>query len=697
MEEGFKDSLKKDLEDVVVSIDDYRDKANQRFTDLDGINSNLNNLLKDILSKYFKPEDVEERTYLAQLPNDVDGRLEYIGKNSWKLKGSKAKELKNEIQKFGKDKQADEQDIRSEMEKLLQEEADAIKDNEEILEKYKDQLLKDEETEKELKAEVKEAEAKVEAIDSEISVLQTEIDEKKGLIETLDNEIQQTQTDEQEQHNIIIAQEGELRTLKDERDQENLRKTQLKEEKKQNEKELKELEKKRNDALKKNQNTAVLDGKIMDLNGEIFDLNNDISEAENNLTSIKTKIDTATSLKTTAEKERSRLLGAIKEKESLRTNYRSEHTLALEKKTDKEKEKTELRGKIALNNEKITTLDVSNRRKEYNNKLTAHKDFVKAVEENNKNITQKFRDLNINEPNKPVSTTNNPEEVKADENSAKSQGTGSGTPAQGGSSSNLPSTLTNEELTQNFINDVTKINDPEVLRKQLKGYGFQTYVNALPYIKDSKKRKQIVRMLKERQLELDDFEKGTTDSANKYTPSHDEELMEKLVGKDSRKLFEIVNKIGKNGSLKKLNKDELRTLRKAIDNYNENILNFTDDDIKALDDKFMKHVSHSALISEYDTNAWQRFWNKHGLFSRGNDRIKRADLREEILGGMKSYNTKLSERKEKSQKKGNEFQELLGRYNEVTPIEPTSKDSPSITDSRSDLQRQGDEELQSRN
>ena len=148
-------------------------------------------------------------------------------------------------------------------------------------------------------------------------------------------------------------------------------------------------------------------------------------------------------------------------------------------------------------------------------------------------------------------------------------------------------------------------------------------------------------------------------------------------------------KDGKIRDLKDLSASELRQLRSAMDKYNNDILSFSNDDIKFLDDNVMKILSNSALLAEYDNNSVEKLFNR---FGQNNKKV--TLLRKEILSQMKEYNINKDKRFSTTVKKGNEFALLLGRDVEVNPVETTHGPTPSIIDSRSDIQKQADDFVQ---
>lgn len=674
MEENFKESLKKDLEDVVIDATNFEERANRRLLMLDEVNSKLSTLLDEILDEYFKLEQTD-----IDSMDDVDEKLKYIGENSWKLKGSASAKLKEKLDSFGKDKAADEKDIRTNMEELLREEAEALKDNSEILENYKDELLKDEEEVSNLEAEIKQYQAEIDAINSEITILDDEINAKKTLMDDTEKEIEDEREREQKQNDKIIEKESEIAQIKSKKEEETIKRNNFKEEKKQKEKELKDLEKQLDSARKKGDDSSInlLNSQIINLRGDIADLSSNISESDTKISGYKDSIDVLIGQRDDAKKEKSRINENIKKKENLLTNYRSDYTRAIEKKTEKEKEKTEREGKKAFNEEKVKSYDLEERKRKYNETLEKSKEFSKAIDENNQKITKKFRDNKITEPASANSTNNIAEGVQVNEsvNDVKSKDSaGSAVQTVSNSATPASSDLTSEELAKNFANSVTKnINSPATLRKQLNGYGYQTYVNALPYL-DDKSRKSVLRMLDERRKELPNITDDTTRNR-----------IDSLLGRGTTDLL-IKNDSLRN--IKDLNISELRQLRSVIDKYNDDILSFSNDDIKFLDDNVMKILSNSALIEEYSNSKF-----KNMLKNIGKNGKQMSQVRREILGSMKDFNVKKDKRKETSNKRGNGFFETLGRNVEVVPIEIEKKDSPVILNNKSDIQIQADDEV----
>lgn len=673
MEENFKESLQKDLYDVITDAASYEEKANRRLDMLDGINSKLSTLLDEILAEYYNLGQTE-----IDSMDDADEKLKYIGENSWKLKGSSSAKLKEKLYSFGKDKMADEKDIRLNMEELLREEAEALKDNSEILEKYKDELLKDEEKVSDLNAEIEQYTAEIDAIDSEITILDGEINAKKTLIDDIEKEIEDERKREQDQNDKIIEKESEIDQIKNKKEEETIKRNSFKEEKKQKEKELKDLEKQLDSARKKGDDSSisVLNDQVAGLRGDITNLSSEISNSDTKITGFSDSINVLIGQRDDAKKEKSRINENIKKKESLLTNYRSDYTKAIEKKTEKEKEKTERKGKKAFNEEKIKNYDLAERKNKYNDILEKSKEFSKAIDENNQKIAKKFRDNKITEPASVNSANNIAEDtpVSQSENDVKAKGTSNseGQPVSD-SVTSASSDLTSQQLALNFANSVTKnINSSATLRKQLNGYGYQTYVNALPHL-DDKSRKSVLRMLEERRKELPNI-----------TDNNTRNRIDSLLGIGTTDLL-IKNNSLRN--IKDLNIFELRQLRSVIDKYNDDILSFSNDDIKFLDENVMKILSNSTLIEEYSNGKF-----KNMLKNIGKNGKQISQVRREILGSMKDFNVKKDKRKETSNKRGNVFFENLGRNVEVIPIEPGENDSPVILNNKSDIQKQADYE-----
>ena len=518
MGEDFKQSLKRNLKDVVTDVTSYETRADERLAKLDEIDTNLSTTLEEILTKHFELDPTE-----AASVGDVEEKLKYIRENHWKLKPPAAGQLKEKLYFFGQDKKAEENNIRKDMEDLLKLEAEAIKDNSEILKEYKDQLLKDEEIVNGLEAENKQYEAEIDAIDKEISVLNSEIEAKKALIEATEKDIEDERQKEQEQNDIIADKQNEINENEKAKREEIANKNTLNSEKTQKEKELRELKKQLADAKRKdkdgNGDFSELENQINELGTDISKIDLEVKNSTNSITGFDNTIRTLSDEKNNAFKEKNRISEGIRRKETLLTNYRAEHTKSVEAKTAKETEKRELVGKKAYNQEKITKYNIANRKAEYETTLANSIAFSKAIDKNNEKINKKFKDNKIAEPVKAANNENNtyPEqEGQNGDNAApskegKSAGQG-GVVSQSASTSNAP---TSEQLAKNFANDViNNSNSPALLRKQLEGYGYQTYVNALPYL-ENKDRKNVLLMLKERREELPILKKSDMNKVNR--------------------------------------------------------------------------------------------------------------------------------------------------------------------------------------
>lgn len=666
--ESTNNDLKKDLADVKTNVADYKDRANKRIEMLDDIDKNLSDTLNDILSDDFKVDSKD-----PILGKTTEEKMEYVRENSWKLKGSATAALEKKFSRFGEDKKKSEQDIRKYMEDLLKEEAQAIKDNSEILEKYKSNLLKDIETVNNLNAEIKQYDAEIASITNELTVLDTEIATKKQLVDDTENDISKEREREKEKANLILDKENEISEKEALKQDELLNGKELKGQKSQKETELKDLQKQLSDAKKmdKGGDHSELESQISDLKTDIGGLSTDISKSDAKVSGFDTTIKELNGKKTELNKDKLDISNSINRKENLLTTYNNDYKSSVEKRTEKEKEKTERLGKKASNEEKITGYDIQKRQDKYNDICSKSKTFAEDIDENNRDIKKKFRDLNIQEPQSPDINASVASSIDGDSAESGKASQSAATKANSQAVSNSPKKeYTDKQLAQNFANDVINgHHSSDTLRKQLKGYGFKTYVNALPYL-DKKSRKKVLTMLKERKQEFPNLD------------DKDKKKIDKLLGKNTSKM------LIKNGSLKEmkdLNVDELRQLKTVIDKYNNGILDFSNDDIKFLDDKVMSALSNSALVSAYDMGQIEK-WR----MNIGDKNREVTNLRGEILSSMKDYNLSKNEREEKAQKRGNTFSGYLGKYTN-DPEEIADKKTPDILDGRSELQKQQDE------
>lgn len=663
--------FRKDLSNLVTNATYYTDITASKIEQLDEINGKYNEFINDILENKFKLDDDQI--------DDIGGteeKLQYIKDNIWKLKPPALGQMTEKSYFFGEQKFKIENEVRTDLEEIYKTQDETIKQNKEILDSFHNDLLKDKETVNLLAAENAKLQQEIDSIEASLTTLYSEILSKESEINSIETEIKENKEKINDKEADSMEADKEINNQKLLKQQKQLEINNLTAEKKEVERQLKELKRDLENARKKDPkgDNSALEDEIKDLEGRNSDILKDINNAKTNISTIESLISDQLSRKTNNEKSIKQLLGENKNKEFALTNARKEHTYKMSERTKKDEMKIERQGKIASNESTIATYRIPERQAEYDAKFQENNEFVAAIYKDREEIRKKFKDYKLEAPNaqsvsKDQSDENTPENAdKAQENAGKdTKGGATGTPQASGVAEPVDEKpeLSDRELAANFANDITKYgNSPEELRLKLAGYGYATFVNALPHL-NTFDRKKILKILEERRNEV-------------KTSPRDEMDVDDILGDGA---YDLIMENGLPRDLNSLDADELRQLRKIIDNYNNNILDFNNDQIKLIEEKFFDTLSNSALISQYSKGNLRRAWDMH--------RVGNELLRRELLGSMRLYNQKKSERFKTVVDKGNTFFENLHREkNPVVVANPATSNVPELSHNRSSLQNE---------
>lgn len=663
-------NFRKDLSNLVTNVDYFTDLTSAKVDELDSLNAKYETFINDILADRYKLDNDQ----IDEI-GDTEEKLNYIKDNIWKLKPASVGQMTEKSYYFGEQKFNLENEIRNDLESLYKSQDEVIKENKEILESFHNDLLADKEIVNTLNAEIKQLEQEIVQIDSSLVGINEEISIKESEIEGYETQINENKQKINDKEADSLEADNEISKQKLKKQKEQLEINNLTAEKKEIERQLNEAKRELENAKKKDPkgNHSSLKAKVKDLEDRNSDILKDINNARTNINTIDSLINDQISRKTSNEKSIKQLNDENRNKENTLNNARKERTYKLTEKSKKNEMKIDRQGKIASNKAAIASYKIAKREKEYKQKFEENNNFVSQIYKNREEIKKKFKEYKIPAPNsKPIvneQSEETPDENsenadKAQENAAKS-GAGGGAQEAGGAS--VPTEeapeLTSRELAKNFANDVTRYGvSPEELRQKLNGYGYATFVNAYKHLRDRDRRK-ILKMLQERGNEVS-------------TSPRDEMELDDILGDGA---YSLIMENGYPRDLGSLNTEELQQLRKIIDNYTNNILDFDNDQIKVIEEKFLDTLANSALIEQYSKGKIKSLIHEHFV----GDEL----LRREILGSMKFYNKSKADRFGKVVEKGNQFFENLHREkNPVILSDPATTNVPELSHSRSALQ-----------
>lgn len=660
-------NFRKDLSNLVTDATYYTDMTAAKVDILDELNDKYEGFVNDILSDKFKlsDDDIDDI-------GETEEKLQYIKNNIWKLKPASIGQMTEKSYFFGQEKFKLEDEIRSDLEGIFKTQDETIKQNSEILEKIHNDLIVDKDVVNALVAENAKLQREIDSIQVSVDTINTEISAKEAEISSIETEINANKDKINDKEADSLEADKEINNQKLLKEQKQIEINNLTAEKKEVERQLREAKRELENAKKKDPsgNHSALEDQIKDFETKNSDLLKDINNAKTNITTIESLIRDQLTRKTNNEKSIKMLAGENKNKEFTLNNTRKELSLKMSERTKKDEMRIDREGKIAENDSVVATYRIAERQAEYDQKFEENGRFVAAIYKDREEIKQRFKDYKIEAPNaKPVSKDENGEPTadqanQPAENAAKGAANGAvATPVGAAMPVEEKPELTDRELARNFANDVTRFGtSPEELRLKLNGYGYGTFVNAFPHLNGSSRRK-VLHMLEERQKEM-------------KTDPRDEMRIDDILGDGA---YELIMEDGYPRDLNTLDADELARLRKIIDNYNNNILDFSDDDLKVVEEKFLDTLANSVLISHYSQNVFQRFLNQHKV---GPELIKR-----ELLGSMKLYNQNKAKRFNTVVEKGNKFFENLHREkNPVVVADPATTNVPELSHNRSALQ-----------
>lgn len=661
--------FRKDLSNLVTDATYYTDMTAEKVDILDELNDKYEDFIYDILSDKFKLNDDDIDNI-----GDTEEKLQYIKNNIWKLKPASIGQMTEKSYFFGEQKFKLEDEIRTDLEKIFKMQDETIKQNTEILEKIHNDLIIDKDVINTLASENAKLQKEIESIQISIDNIDTEISDKDAQISSVEAEINDNKSKISDKEADSLEADKEINNQKLLKEQKQIEINNLTAEKKEVERQLKEAKRELENAKKKdpNGNHSTLIDQIKDFETKNADLLKDINNAKTNISTIESLIRDQLTRKTENDKTIKMLQGENKNKEFTLNNARKERSLKMSDRTKKDEMRIERDGKIAENDSVIATYKIDERQAAYDQKFQENSEFVSTLYKDREEIRKRFKDYKIEAPNtKPISKSENGETVddatKAAQENAAKNAQSAAAPVAGGVAMAVQEKpeLTDRELARNFANDITKFGtSPEELRLKLDGYGYGTFVNALPHL-NGLDRNKVLNMLKERRNET-------------KTDPRDEMRIDDILGDGA---YELIMENGYPRDLNTLDEDELARLRSIIDNYNKNILDFSDDDLKVVEEKFLDTLANSVLISHYSQNKFLRMINQH--------RVGKEFLKRELLGSMKLYNQNKAKRFSTVVEKGNKFFENLHREkNPVIVADPSTTNVPELSNNRSALQNE---------
>lgn len=677
-------NFREDLEDLVTNATSFIDDSTLQLQNLNDVYEKFDEFLIDSLSSKFRMSEADARAL-----GGMEDRIKYLEKNSYKLKVPEfapimdaAKELKLEMNKK-------EDDIRAEINKILDNQEKVIAANDERLKNYHQELMEDRKKAEDLEIENAGLLDTIPDITTlplydEVTNLKETIERKYTAIDDLRKKVEIKENDNIGLNNEIDELDDKIRN------------------------ELAEVEKLNRDKIELEKEIVNLNKDLANLkkNGtpeEIRDLEDRIKERKDRkdriINEVNTKKNTINSYredkskKTAKKNENIKTINTLNnEKKDLRSSLElneKEHRFKLAELTKEREEDSEEVRKYKSNLKEIEKLNISNRELKYKDKKAENLSFKRKLDKNRRDINDKFREYKIEPPSNVAPNRNS----VADEgnNDAPAQD-GAGAQAKSGAAAPATSAsaatglvpadqfqnLSDKDLANNFYNDiVNKHYSPLEMQLKLSGYGFSTFVNACEHL-SPKQRKNILPVLKERRVRLD-------------STQADQDAFDRVFGRGIYQLvFDPNTRKPKN--LKDLSEDQIRELSIAAENFNKNLVEFEDDDIKVIESKFFDVLANSAVVDMYESSSTLKGRFKGWLDGFRNR--QRVQVVKELRGTMCQYHKDKVDRFATIDARERQFKEILGRETVRNPV-PKQKNAnvPELTNSHSALRQEANDRV----
>lgn len=682
-------SFRADLADLVEDSGIITGRTSSQIDKLDEINREFDDFLVENLVKRFKMTDADARAL-----GDMDARIKYIEENSWKLKIPEFAPMMDAATGLQNEMRKKEEDIRAEIDEILMQQEKITEKNEELLKTYHEQLMEDV-----IKAENLEIEnaGLLDTIpDITTSPLYQEVENLKGTIERKYNDIDDIRGKIEDKENDNITLSNEIDELDDKIRGEMAEIAKLNREKIELDKEIMNLNKELG-ILKKTgtpEQISDLEARIRDKNEERSKKNDKINDRNNIVNSHRDE----KSKKIGKRNENLRTINTLSnEKRELRASIEQnekDHRIKLAELTKEREEDSEEVRKFKRNLKELELLDIDNRKDLYEEKRKANSKFKKELDENRQEINKKFRDYKKTPPTKvaPGAAAAAVAAGSVGEGANSAPATG-GTPAAGGGAQavgsapagnaalvpiDLYDNLTDKQLANNFYNDVVnKHYSPYEMQLRLSGYGFSTFVNACEHL-SARQRRKILPILKERRVRL-----GSTPA--------DELAFQRVFGDDIYKLvYDSSTRAPRN--LSDLSEEEIRSLSIAAEEFNKNLVMYSDDDIKTIESKFFDVLANSAVVDMYESSSTLK-----GRITGWIDNLRnrqKVQVVKELRGSMCQYHRDKVDRFATTDSRERKFKDILGRDTVRDPVKSQrTSNVPDLARGNSALRQEAEDRI----
>lgn len=676
-----------DLEDLVVDSSIVINKTNPQVDRLDRIFDDFDEFLVKSLASKFKMSEDDARAL-----GDMDDRIKYMEKNSWKLKIPEFAPVMDEANALQLEMKKQEADIRAELDEVLAWQEKISSKNDELLKEYHQQLMED--TKKAEDLEIENAgllETIPDITDSqlyqEVVNLKETIDKKYADIDGIREKIENKEND-----NIAISKEIDELDNKIRNEMADVAK--LTRDKQEIDREVLELNRELAAAKKSGTPEEIkeLEDRIKDKNNERKGIVNQINDKNNTINTyredkgkkIGLRTDNLTAINTLNNEKRD-LRSSLEQNEK-------DHRIKLAELTKERDEDSEEVRKYKRNLKEIELLNIDSRKDEYQEKKSSNAKFKNELDENRRSINDKFREYKLESPTntkagKAAAAVAMGEGGASEQaqQAAGAQAKGGAAVAGGGSAgpsalvpADMYRDLTDKQLANNFYNDVVnKHCSPLEMQFKLSGYGFSTFVNACEHL-SPRQRKKILPILKERRVRL-------------ASTAADEAILKKVLGPDIYKLV-YDSTTRKPRSLNELSEEEIRSLSIAAEDFNKELVKFSDDEIKVVEGKFFDVLANSAVVDMYEQSSTIK-GRLTGWFDNIRNKQK-VQVLKELRGSMCQYHREKVDRFYLTDSRERKFKDILGRDTVREPVKSQiNANVPDLTRGQSALRQEANDRL----
>lgn len=675
-----------DLEDLVVDSNIVINKTNPQVARLDRIFDEFDEFLVKSLASKFKMSEDDARAL-----GSMDDRIKYMEKNSWKLKIPEFAPVMDEANALQMEMRKQEADIRAELDEVLAWQEKISAKNDELLKEYHQQLMEDAKKAEDLEIENAGLLATIPDIaDSqlyqEVVNLKETIDKKYADIDGIREKIENKEND-----NIAISKEIDEIDNKIRNEMADVAK--LTRDKQEIDREVLELNRELA-AAKKNgtpEEIKELEDRIKDKNNDRKNIVNQINDKNNTINTYREDKGKKISLRTdnltainTLNNEKRDLRSSLEQNEK-------DHRIKLAELTKERDEDSEEVRKYKRNLKEIELLNIDSRKDEYQEKKSSNAKFKNELDENRRNINDKFREYKLESPTNTkagkAAAAIAMGEGGASEQAQQAAGAQAkgGAPVAGGgagSSALVPADmyrdLTDKQLANNFYNDVVnKHCSPLEMQLKLSGFGFSTFVNACEHL-SPRQRKKILPILRERRVRL-------------ASTAADEAILKKVLGPDIYKLvYDSSTRAPR--SLNDLSEEEIRRLSIAAEDFNRDLVKFSDDDIKIIESKFFDVLANSAVVDMYEQSSTLK-GRLTGWFDNLRNKQK-VQVVKELRGTMCQYHREKVDRFYLTDSRERKFKDILGRDTVREPVKSQiNANVPDLTRGQSALRQEANDRL----